>query len=216
MALRALTRGVNKMIVKAVCKLAYKQVLVTVCTRSNASKALKVFIFVYFLKYKSIINITTPPNSFPLCLPAPRPSCNSKRPSKSQIISALQKPISGLLQKNDSLFSTKLLHGFFSVVDVVGVLTESADYQLARNYWKVLKHRLTKEGFEPVTNCNQLKLVANDGKRRETDVADLEGILRIIQSIPSKKAEPVKRWLAQVGSERFYQMQDELPFNKEE
>ena len=105
---------------------------------------------------------------------------------------------------------------FFSVVDVVGVLTESADYQLARNYWKVLKHRLTKEGFEPVTNCNQLKLVANDGKRRETDVADLEGILRIIQSIPSKKAEPVKRWLAQVGSERFYQMQDELPFNKED
>ena len=99
---------------------------------------------------------------------------------------------------------------------MVGVLTESADYQLARNYWKVLKHRLTKEGFEPVTNCNQLKLVANDGKRRETDVADLEGILRIIQSIPSKKAEPVKRWLAQVGSERFYQMQDELPFDKED
>jgi hypothetical protein len=97
---------------------------------------------------------------------------------------------------------------FFSVVDVVGVLTESGDYQLARNYWKVLKHRLIKEGLEPVTICNQLKLVANDGKRRETDVADLEGILRIIQSIPSKKAEPIKRWLAQVGSERFQQLQD--------
>ena len=97
---------------------------------------------------------------------------------------------------------------YFSVVDVVGVLAESADYQLARNYWKVLKHRLIKEGLEPVTICNQLKLVADDGKRRETDVADLEGILRIIQSIPSKKAEPVKRWLAQVGSERFYQLQD--------
>ena len=94
---------------------------------------------------------------------------------------------------------------YFSVVDVVGVLTESAD---ARTYWKVLKHRLIKEGLEPVTICNQLKLVASDGKRRETDVADLEGILRIIQSIPSKKAEPIKRWLAQVGSERFYQMQD--------
>ncbi len=63
---------------------------------------------------------------------------------------------------------------FFSVVDVVGVLTESVDYQLARNYWKVLKHRLIKEGLEPVTICNQLKLVASDGKRRETDVADLE------------------------------------------
>lgn len=97
---------------------------------------------------------------------------------------------------------------FFSVVDVVGVLTESGDYQLARNYWKVLKHRLIKEGLEPVTICNQLKLVANDGKRRETDVADLEGILRIVQSIPSKKAEPIKRWLAQVGSERFLQLQD--------
>jgi len=94
---------------------------------------------------------------------------------------------------------------YFSVVDVVGVLTESAD---ARTYWKVLKHRLIQEGLEPVTICNQLKLVATDGKRRETDVADLEGILRIIQSIPSKKAEPVKRWLAQVGSERFYQLQD--------
>ena len=97
---------------------------------------------------------------------------------------------------------------FFSVVDVVGVLTESVDYQLARNYWKVLKHRLIKEGIEPVTICNQLKLVASDGKRRETDVADLEGILRIIQSIPSKKAEPIKRWLAQVGKERFLQLQD--------
>lgn len=97
---------------------------------------------------------------------------------------------------------------YFSVVDVVSVLTENGDYQLARNYWKVLKHRLIKEGAEPVTICNQLKLIASDGKRRETDVADLEGILRIIQSIPSKKAEPIKRWLAQVGSERFYQLQD--------
>ena len=85
---------------------------------------------------------------------------------------------------------------FFSVVDVVGTLTESAEYQSARNYWKVLKHRLVKEGSETVTNCNQLKLPAPDGKMRLTDVADLEGILRIIQSIPSKKAEPLKRWLA--------------------
>ena len=90
---------------------------------------------------------------------------------------------------------------FFSVVDVIAVLTESADYQLARNYWKVLKHRLVKEGNETVTNCNQLKLPAPDGKMRLTDVADLEGILRIVQSIPSKKAEPLKRWLAQAGRE---------------
>ena len=94
---------------------------------------------------------------------------------------------------------------FFSVVDVVGVLTESVD---ARKYWNKLKQRLTEEGNESVTNCHQLKLLAADGKRYNTDVADLEGIFRIIQSIPSKKAEPIKRWLAQVGSERFYQLQD--------
>ena len=95
---------------------------------------------------------------------------------------------------------------FFSVVDVVGVLTESVD---GRKYWNKLKQRLKEEGSESVTNCHQLKLVAADGKRYNTDVADLEGILRIIQSIPSKKAEPIKRLdMAQVGSERFYQMQD--------
>ena len=94
---------------------------------------------------------------------------------------------------------------FFSVVDVIGVLTESAD---GRTYWKVLKNRLLKEGNETVTICNQLKLPASDGKMRLTDVADLEGILRIIQSVPSKKAEPIKQWLAQVGSERIHQMID--------
>ncbi len=94
---------------------------------------------------------------------------------------------------------------FFSVVDIIAVLTESTD---ARTYWKVLKHRLIKEGFESVTNCNQLKLPAADGKSYKTDVADLEGILRIVQSIPSKKAEPLKRWLAQIGSERIQQMID--------
>ena len=88
---------------------------------------------------------------------------------------------------------------YFAVVDIVQVLTDSADYQTARKYWKVLKGRLIKEGNETVTNCYQLKLPAADGKQRMTDVADLEQILRIIQSIPSKKAEPVKRWLAEVG-----------------
>ena len=94
---------------------------------------------------------------------------------------------------------------FFSVVDVIGVLTESAD---GRTYWKVLKNRLSKEGNETVTNCNQLKLPASDGKMRLTDVADLDGIFRIIQSVPSKKAEPIKQWLAQVGGERIHQMID--------
>ena len=94
---------------------------------------------------------------------------------------------------------------FFSVVDVIGVLTESAD---GRTYWKVLKNRLSKEGNETVTNCNQLKFPASDGKMRLTDVADLEGILRIVQSVPSKKAEPIKQWLAQVGGERIHQMID--------
>ena len=94
---------------------------------------------------------------------------------------------------------------FFSVVDVIAVLTESANPQ---TYWRVLKKRLSDEGFETVTNCNALKLPAADGKMRLTDVADLEQILRIVQSVPSKKAEPLKRWLAEVGSERIQQMID--------
>ena len=97
---------------------------------------------------------------------------------------------------------------YFSVVDVVAILTESVDYQAARNYWKVLKNRLLKEGNELVTNCNQLKMPAADGKMRMTDVADTEQVLRIIQSIPSPKAEPFKIWLAKVGAERLDQMQN--------
>lgn len=94
---------------------------------------------------------------------------------------------------------------FFSIVDVVGVLTESANPQ---TYWRVLKKRLLDEGNETVTNCNALKLTAVDGKQRLTDVADTEQLLRIVQSIPSKKAEPFKQWLAQVGAERIRQMRD--------
>lgn len=92
---------------------------------------------------------------------------------------------------------------YFSVVDVVSVLTEQPDYQAARNYWKVTKKRLKDEGNETVTSCNQLKMTASDGKKRLTDVADTEQLLRIIQSIPSPKAEPFKLWLAQVGRERI-------------
>lgn len=97
---------------------------------------------------------------------------------------------------------------YFSIVDVIAVLTDSPDYQTSRNYLKVLKNRLIKEGNEPVTNCNQLKMPAADGKMRLTDVADTEQLLRIVQSIPSPKAEPFKVWLAKVGAERLNQLQD--------
>ena len=97
---------------------------------------------------------------------------------------------------------------YFSIVDVVQVLTEQPDYQKARKYWNKLKQRLIEEGFEPVTNCHQLKMRAADGKMRLTDVADTKQLLRIIQSIPSKKAEPLKQWLADVGATRIDQMQD--------
>ena len=89
---------------------------------------------------------------------------------------------------------------FFSVVDIIQVLTDSAD---GRKYWNKLKERLKKEGNESVTNCHQLKLLSSDGKKYNTDVADLQGIFRIIQSVPSKKAEPVKQWLAQLGQQRI-------------
>ena len=93
---------------------------------------------------------------------------------------------------------------YFSVVDVVRVLTEQPDYDGARNYWKVLKNRLKKEGSQLVTACNQLSMKSpKDGKRYKTDVADTEQLLRIIQSIPSPKAEPFKLWLARVGAERI-------------
>ena len=92
---------------------------------------------------------------------------------------------------------------YFSVVDVVVALTESPDYKTGRKYWNKLKQRLKEEGNELVTNCHQLKMKAADGKRRLTDVANTEQLLRIIQSIPSPKAEPFRRWLAQVGRERI-------------
>ena len=97
---------------------------------------------------------------------------------------------------------------YFSIVDVVGVLTEQPDVDGARNYWKVLKNRLKDEGSQLVTKCNQLKMTAQDGKKRLTDVANTEQLLRLIQSIPSKKAEPFKMWLAQVGRERIEEVID--------
>jgi len=97
---------------------------------------------------------------------------------------------------------------WFSVIDIVQVLTQQSDYQAARNYWKVLKNRLSKEGSQLVTDCNQLKMTATDGKQRLTDVATAETLLRLVQSVPSSKAEPIKLWLAKVGYERMQEMAD--------
>ena len=94
---------------------------------------------------------------------------------------------------------------YFSVIDVIQVLTESVD---GRKYWNKLKQRLREEGNESVTNCHQLKLQSSDGKKYLTDVADTEQVLRLIQSVPSKNAEPFKLWLAKVGQERLNQLQD--------
>ena len=96
---------------------------------------------------------------------------------------------------------------YISVIDIVNALMEN-DYQDSRNYWKVLKHRLKKEGNETVTNCNQLKLKAQDGKYRSTDVVDIEDMFRIIESIPSPNAEPMKLWLARLGKERIDEVFD--------
>ena len=105
---------------------------------------------------------------------------------------------------------------FFSIVDVIAVLTDQPSYDAARNYWKVLKNRMKKEGSQLVTNCNQLKMKSpKDGKNYPTDVADTEQLLRIIQSVPSPKAEPFKLWLARVGNERIEETIDpEITINR--
>jgi hypothetical protein len=104
---------------------------------------------------------------------------------------------------------------FFSVIDVIKALTEQPNRDRSRNYWKVLKNRLKKEGSELVTNCNQLTLPAEDGKVYLTDVANPETLLRLVQSVPSPKAEPITLWLAKVGYERIKEMADpEIPLNR--
>jgi len=105
-------------------------------------------------------------------------------------------------------FDEKTGTWWFSVVDIIRVLTQQPDYQASRKYWKVLKGRLAKEGSELVTNCYQLKMAAGDGKQRLTDAASAETLLRLVQSVPSPKAEPVKLWLAKVGYERMQEMAD--------
>ena len=104
---------------------------------------------------------------------------------------------------------------FFSVVDIIRVLTNQPDFKTARKYWNKLKERLKKEGSEVVTNCHQLKMTAEDGKQRLTDAADAETLLRLVQSVPSPKAEPIKLWLAKVGYERIQEMADpEIALNR--
>jgi hypothetical protein len=107
-----------------------------------------------------------------------------------------------------SIWSDEDEKWYFSIIDIISILTDQPTHQGARNYWKVLKNRLLKEGNETVTNCNRLKLLAEDGKMRETDVADTEQLFRLIQSVPSPKAEPFKMWLAQVGRERIDEIED--------
>lgn len=107
-----------------------------------------------------------------------------------------------------SLWSDEDEKWYFSIIDIISILTDQPSHQGARNYWKVLKNRLIKEGNETVTNCNRLKLLAEDGKMRLTDVADSEQLFRLIQSVPSPKAEPFKMWLAQVGRERIDEIED--------
>ena len=103
---------------------------------------------------------------------------------------------------------------YISVIDIIAILTDN-EYQTARNYWKVLKNRLRNDGNETVTNCNQLKLLSQDGKKRMTDVVDIEGMFRLIESIPSKKAEPIKLWLARLGKERIDEEYDpEITINR--
>lgn len=105
-------------------------------------------------------------------------------------------------QQIRTAWDTEKEEWYFSIVDVIGVLTDQADARHAAKYWSVLKTRLKQEGSQLTTNCSQLKMTAADGKKRLTDVADTEQLLRIIQSVPSSKAEPFKVWLAQVGRER--------------
>ncbi len=136
------------------------------------------------------------------------------------IIAGREKPQynQGVVMKNDlaifeeykirRLYDEKTETWFFSVVDIIQALTQQPNYQTARKYWNKLKERLGKEGSETVTNCHQLKMVAEDGKMRVTDAANPETLLRLIQSVPSPKAEPIKLWLARVGYERMQEMAD--------
>ncbi len=106
------------------------------------------------------------------------------------------------------LYDEKTETWYFSVVDIIQALIQQSDYKTARKYWNKLKERLKKEGNESVTNCHQLKFMANDGKNYTSDAANVETLFRLIQSVPSPKAEPIKLWLAKVGYQRIQEMSD--------
>ena len=133
----------------------------------------------------------------------------TKKPSRTEAMSALL-PSATLFEQHQirRLYDDATETWWFSVVDVIQALIQQPDFQAARNYWKVLKGRLAKEGSQSVTNCNRLKLQAADGKSYLSDVATADTLLRLIQSIPSPKAEPIKLWLAKVGYERMQEMAD--------
>lgn len=111
-------------------------------------------------------------------------------------------------QRVRSIWNDTTEKWYFSVIDIIAVLTEHSEYKKAQSYWTTLKSRLRKEGSEIVTNCDKLKLVANDGKHYLTDVADIETIFRLVQSVPSPKAEPFKLWIAKVARERLDEIED--------
>jgi len=133
-----------------------------------------------------------------------------KRKSRSSENMAKNKKLIAIFEEHPvrRAWDDKAEKWFFSVVDIIAILTEQADFQTARKYWNKLKERLNKEGSETVTNCHRLKLTAEDGKQRETDVADVETVFRLVQSVPSPKAEPLKLWLAKVGYERMQETVD--------
>ncbi|MDD4929506.1 MAG: Bro-N domain-containing protein [Gallionella sp.] len=120
------------------------------------------------------------------------------------------KPQSALFENHEirRMYDENTETWFFSVIDIIQVLTQQSDYQTARKYWNKLKERLDREGSQLVTNCHQLKMTAGDGKQRLTDVATAETLLRLVQSVPSPKAEPIKLWLAKVGYERMQELAD--------
>ncbi len=133
----------------------------------------------------------------------------TRKPSTAKTMSALL-PSSTLFEQNHirRLYDDATETWWFSINDIIQALTQQPDYQTARKYWNKLKERLSKEGSQLVTNCHQLKMPADDGKMRLTDVATAETLLRLVQSVPSPKAEPIKLWLAKVGYERMQELAD--------
>ena len=138
------------------------------------------------------------------------PASTADKIANTKEIHTAMKIIPAIFEEREirRLYDEKTETWFFSVVDIIQVLTQQPDYQTARKYWNKLKERLSKEGSQSVTNCHRLKLPAADGKSYLTDVATAETLLRLVQSVPSPQAEPIKLWLAKVGYERMQELAD--------